>query len=156
VEDIPKLAERFVRRFAEEHGKEVRGVSPDALRCLERYAFPGNIRELENVIERAVALSTAPTLGIGDLPPEVSGLAGAPTPLVGTLPAEGCQLDEVLAEIERRFLLQALERTNGVRTAAAKLLGLTFRSFRYRLAKLGLEALKDEDEPPSSVPSSEP
>ncbi len=156
VEDIARFAERFVKRFAEEHGKEVRGLSADALRALERYAFPGNIRELENMIERAVALSSAAMIGLGDLPREVSGLSASPTPLVGTLPEEGCQLDEVLAEIERRFLLQALERTNGVRTSAAKLLGLTFRSFRYRLAKLGLETMKDEDEPPSSAPSPEP
>jgi two-component system, NtrC family, response regulator PilR len=136
--DVPRLAERFVRRFAAEHGKDVRGLTADALRALDAYAFPGNVRELENMMERAVALAESPAIGLGDLPSAVSGLSANPAPLLAELPPEGCLLDEVLNEVERRLILQALSRTGGVRTAAAKLLGVTFRSFRWRLDKHAL------------------
>jgi len=145
-EDIPYLAERFVRRFAGELGKDVRGLTPDALRSLYAYAFPGNVRELENMIERAVALAGGPAIGLGDLPAAVAGLSASPAPALADLPPDGCKLDEVLGEVERRLILQALERTGGVRKAAAKLLGITFRSLRYRLAKHALEDASDGDE----------
>jgi two-component system response regulator PilR (NtrC family) len=134
-EDVRPLAEHFLLRCAAEHSKDIRGFAPDAMRALEGYAFPGNVRELENVIERAVALATGQILGLGDLPSEVSGVVALPTPALVGLPSEGCNLDEVLGEVERRLLLQALERAGGVRTQAAKLLGVTFRSLRYRLQK---------------------
>ena len=137
-EDIARLVERFVKRYATELGKDVRGLTPDAMRALDGYAFPGNVRELENMVERAVALASSPTIGLGDLPSTVSGLSASPAPRLADLPPEGCAMDEVLSEVERRLILQALERTGGVRTAAAKLLGVTFRSLRYRLAKHGL------------------
>src|SRR5690606_1586291 len=146
-EDIRALLEQFVARFATEMGKDVHQVTPDAIRALERYAFPGNVRELENMMERAVALASSRSIGLGDLPPEVGGMATATTPDLVSLPADGCNLDEVLGEVERRLLLQALERTGGVRNQAAKLLGVTFRSFRYRLAKHALgDDLADSDE----------
>jgi two-component system response regulator PilR (NtrC family) len=132
VGDIPRLADRFVRRFAAELGKDVRGLTTDALRALDTYTFPGNVRELENMIERAVALASGPSIGLGDLPAVVAGLSASPAPLLAELPPEGCALDEVLGEVERRLILQALERTGGVRKNAAKLLGVTFRSLRYR------------------------
>ncbi len=154
-EDVPVLAERFVRRFAREMAKDTLGLTPDALRVLERYAFPGNVRELENIIERAVALAASRAIGLGDLPAEVSGTASGPAPALLTLPEEGIALDDVLAEVERRLLMEALERAGGVRKRAAKLLGVTFRSLRYRLAKHALgeddsETFED-DEPPSSL-----
>jgi len=158
-EDIPYLADRFVRRFASELGKDVRGLTPDALRALYAYAFPGNVRELENMIERAVALASGPAIGLGDLPPAVAGLSASPAPALADLPPGGCKLDEVLGEVERRLMLQALERTGGVRKAAAKLLGVTFRSLRYRLAKHALEDAGEGDEadggdePPEGKPS---
>jgi two-component system response regulator PilR (NtrC family) len=138
-EDIGLFAERFVKRFAEEMSKDVVGLTADVVRAFERYPFPGNVRELENVIERGVALAGSRVIGLGDLPSEVSGIAGAPSPALLTLPSDGCQLDEVVNEVERRFLVEALERTGGVRTAAAKLLGISFRSLRYRLQKHALE-----------------
>ncbi len=149
-EDVAELAEHFLERCAREHGKAIRGFSPDALRALDAYAYPGNVRELENVVERAVALATGPTIGLGDLPHEVSGAVAQPTPSLVSLPEEGCNLDEVLGEIERRIILEALDRTGGVRTNAAKLLGVTLRSLRYRMQK---HALQDEDEEPLSSES---
>ncbi len=137
--DIGRLADKFVRRYAAELGKDVRGLTADALRALDAYAFPGNVRELENMMERAVALASGPAIGLGDLPPAVSGLSGSTAPLLADLPPAGCMLDDVLGEVERRLMLQALERTGGVRNAAAKLLGVTAPSFRYRLAKHGLD-----------------
>jgi two-component system response regulator PilR (NtrC family) len=145
-EDVPLLAERFLRRFAQEMAKDVVGFTPDALRCLQQYSYPGNVRELENVIERAVALAGARAIALGDLPPEVAGAAGLPGPSLLDLPEQGCQLDEVLTEIERRLLLEAMNRAGGVRKAAARLLGISFRSLRYRLAKHGLGDGEPEDE----------
>ncbi|WP_438030925.1 sigma-54-dependent transcriptional regulator [Sorangium sp. So ce233] len=144
--DISRLAERFLRRFAAELGKDVRSLTTDAVRALDAYAFPGNVRELENMMERAVALAGGPSIGLGDLPSAVAGLSASPAPLLAELPPGGCMLDEVLGEVERRLILQALERTGGVRKAAAKLLGVSFRSLRYRLAKHALAAEGETDD----------
>lgn len=159
-EDVLHLSERFVKRFADEMGKDVRGLAPDVLRALTRYAFPGNVRELENLMERAVALASGPIIGMGEVPPEVSGVSGLPSPLLGsTIPDEGISIDEVLGELERRLILQALEKSHGVRTRAAKLLGVTFRSLRYRLDKHALDvgdSGEDDNGPNSSTePTSE-
>ena len=85
-------------------GKDVVGFTPDALRALDNYDFPGNVRELENVIERAVALAGSRAIGLGDLPREVSGAAAAPGPTLLELPPDGLKLDDVLGEVERRML----------------------------------------------------
>jgi two-component system response regulator PilR (NtrC family) len=154
-EDIPRLADRFLKRFASEMGKDVRSLAPDAMRALGRYGFPGNVRELENILERAVALASGPVIGLGELPPEVSGISGLPSPLITTtVPAEGVDLEQVLGEVERRLILQALEHTHGVRKNAAKLLRVTFRSLRYRLEKHGIDVGDggDGDNGPVSSP----
>jgi len=143
-EDIRPLADLFLARCAAEQRKQIRGVSPDALRALEGYRFPGNVRELENVIERAVALATGPSIGLGDLPAEVAGAAAQATPALVNLPEEGCNLDEVVGELERRLILQALEKSGGVRAQAARLLGVTMRSLRYRLQKHALADSGDD------------
>ncbi len=152
-EDVAELARHFLDRCSREHNKDIRGFSSDALRSLDAYAFPGNVRELENIVERAVALATGPQIGLGDLPHEVSGAAAQPSSALVTLPEEGCDLDGVIGEVERRLVLQALERSGGVRTVAAKSLGLTLRSLRYRLQK---HALQDDDEEPVSMESEAP
>lgn len=155
-EDVRLLAEHFLSRCAAEQNKDIRGFSTDALRALDVYPFPGNVRELENVVERAVALATGPTIGLGDLPREVSGAAAQPGPSLVGLPEGGCNLDDVLGEVERRLLLQALERSGGVRTQAAKFLGVTLRSLRYRLQKHGLgEGGAEAGDEPDSDPSPE-
>jgi len=148
-EDIAEIAEHLLRRCAAEHKKEIVGFSPDALRALDAYAFPGNVRELENVVERAVALAQASVIGLGDLPHEVVGATSRSTPELLALPEEGCDLDQVLGEVERRLILQALERSGGVRVHAAKILNVPVRSLRYRLQKLGVATAEDVEEPPS-------
>ncbi|MDP9001873.1 MAG: sigma-54 dependent transcriptional regulator [Myxococcota bacterium] len=150
-EDIRALAEHFLARCAAEQNKPIRALSPDTLRVLEGYTFPGNVRELENVIERAVALAAGHTIGLGDLPLEISGAASQSTPALVNLPDEGCRLDDILGEVERRMILQALERSDGVRTQAARLLGVTLRSLRYRLQKHALADAGD-DVPDSDGP----
>jgi two-component system response regulator PilR (NtrC family) len=152
-EDVGELAKHFLERCSREQSKHIRGFSSDALRALDTYDFPGNVRELENIVERAVALATGQQIGLGDLPHEVSGAAAQPSPALVTLPDAGCDLDSVLGEVERRLILQALDRSGGVRTSAAKSLGVTLRSLRYRLQK---HALQDEDEEPVSLESWKP
>jgi two-component system, NtrC family, response regulator PilR len=149
-EDIPELARYFLDRCAREHNKTVRALAPDALRAFDAYPFPGNVRELENIIERAVALANGPIIGLGDLPHEVSGATARTTPALLDLPEEGCDLDQVLGEVERRLILQALDRAGGVRTNAAKTLNITLRSLRYRMQKLTMQP--EEEEPLDSEP----
>ncbi len=150
-EDIGRFAETFLRRFGEDMGKDVHGFTPDALRVLAAYEFPGNVRELENIVERGIALSRSPLIGLGDLPVEVSGFAGEASPSLVNLPEAGCNLDEVVQEVERRLITEALERAGGVRTAAAGLLGVSFRSLRYRLQKLGFAGPGGDDDEPGSA-----
>lgn len=142
-EDLELLVDAFVRRFASEQGKEIKGVTRAAMRALKSYPFPGNVRELENVIERAVALSDGEQLGVDDLADEVVETVMPRGEFPIDLPEEGCRLDDVLAEVERRLIMQALARTSSVKKAAAEVLGITFRSMRYRLNKLGIEAEDD-------------
>jgi two-component system response regulator PilR (NtrC family) len=136
-EDIALLAEHFLQRFANEHGRANLRLSPEALGALVQYSFPGNVRELENAMERAVALAMSSTIELRDLPPELTGRA-ATAGFGPTLPDSGFNIEQFLEETERTLLQQALTRADGVRTKAAQLVGLSFRSFRYRLAKLGL------------------
>jgi two-component system response regulator PilR (NtrC family) len=135
--EVRRLAVRFLDRFAAEMDRDPMRITPEAMRALEVYDYPGNIRELENTIERAVALASGNDIGLGDLPETVGGFATPGLPAVTALPEKGCRLDDVLEIAERHLLSQALERTAGNRTHAAKLLGISFRSLRYRLAKHG-------------------
>ncbi len=138
VEDIPMLAAHFLQKHSAFEGKRL-SFSPEALQWIVQQPFPGNVRELENVVERAVALATEPYVvrrdvqgGMGDesLP--------SPAKELEVLPPEGVDLDKRLGELEQSMLVQALERTGGNRTNAAKLLCMSLRSLRYRLAKYGL------------------
>jgi len=146
-EDIPLLAEHFLRKFGDEQGRKVK-LTAEALRRLESYDFPGNVRELENVIERAVALASSETIGIADLP-EVKTTKELPPPEPTAFPPEGVDLERLLGDFERSWVTRALEHTGGVRKKAATLLGVSFRSLRYRLVKLGIdrEAAEPDSEP---------
>jgi two-component system response regulator PilR (NtrC family) len=133
-EDIPLLIDCFWERFT---GESHVMVAEDAMRRLLDYQWPGNVRELENVIERATVLGHAGKITVDCLPPNLlTGVVGGISPLTD-IPATGMDLDAWLGEIEKEILLKALARTNGVRKSAAALLGITFRSIRYRLAKFG-------------------
>jgi len=138
-EDIAGLAESFLVRMREELERPALRFSPEALRMLEAYPLPGNVRQLQNIVERAATLAESDQLGPETLPAALRGEAqplpaGAPSVELG----EAFSLERHLDEAERRYLLEALRRAEGVKTRAAALLGLTFRSFRYRLAKHGL------------------
>jgi two-component system response regulator PilR (NtrC family) len=131
-EDIPLLANHFVRRFRREMDRAVSGISAPAMRLLEQYSWPGNVRELENVIERAVALETSTVIEPDRLPESLHTAPGAsPTPLL----ADGFDLDEHLREVERELLDKALQQAGQDRSEAARLLGVTPRSLRYLINK---------------------
>jgi two-component system, NtrC family, response regulator PilR len=142
-EDIPLLVEHFIRRFAADASK-VTGISAEAMKRLESYDFPGNVRELENIIERAVTLASGTILDLDDLP-AMRSLA-RPAEIKDEFPADGVDLERLVADYERGLVHKALERAGGVRKKAAGLLGISFRSLRYRLEKLGIERGEDEPE----------
>jgi len=134
VEDIPLLALHFLQRFSEQMSKPLRGISAEALEALGRYAWPGNVRELENAIERAVALETAQEVGLGSLPAHISRV-NAPVSTADLLPEGGIDLEKHIQEQAKAYLLAALQRSQGVRTKAAELLGMSYRSFRHYAKK---------------------
>jgi two-component system response regulator PilR (NtrC family) len=142
-EDVPLLAEHFLRRFSAEHHRPSQ-LTAEAMRRLEAYEFPGNVRELENIIERAVALSSSALIGASDLPEVKTPRIATPQP-PSALPAEGVDLDQLVTDYERMWVLRALEQTGGVRKRAAVLLGISFRSLRYRLEKLGIDKGEDDE-----------
>ncbi len=137
-DDIPLLAGHFIAKYSKQMRKGVTRLAPEALRSLYEYDWPGNVRELENVIQREVALCDGDTirsfaLGPGTAQPSRAGNGG---PLI---PEQGIALEETLERIEREHLREALRRTGGNLMNAAKLLGLSYRSIRYRVKKLGVK-----------------
>ncbi len=137
-DDIPLLVRHFLERFRKEMAKPTRSVSPEAMRRLESYDWPGNVRELENTMERAVALEAGPEISLGVLPGRVGGYetpAGGPSNGSLSLPVEGLDFEKQLAETERRYLQSALDAAGGVRTRAAELLKISYRSFRHYAKK---------------------
>jgi transcriptional regulator with PAS, ATPase and Fis domain len=138
-EDIALLARNFLELFAARAGRPVMGIAPEAMEILMAYSWPGNVRELENVIERAVALTTGDEVGVESLPPSV--LKPPPPPGLPRVevPPEGLDLEQVVADLEKNLMQDALQKSGGVQTKAAQLLGINFRSFRYRAKKYGLD-----------------
>jgi two-component system, NtrC family, response regulator PilR len=144
VDDIPLLAEFILGSIASAHGQPKASLSPAAVEVLQQHSFPGNVRELENLLLRACALADNAIIEPGDLP----DLVGA-TPFTGEAPRElpaatettdePYSLEKHLERIEREAIEKALNESRWNRTAAAKKLGMSFRSFRYRLKKLGLD-----------------
>ena len=151
IEDIPELAARIMQRVAARLGTPPPRLSEPALAALAVYPFPGNVRELENILERAMTLCTTGTIEVADL--QLRGAPAAPTavarsgagaraavaPLDATPLPGGEALGEQLEHIERDAIVRALEQTRYNKTAAAKLLGMTFRALRYKVKKLGIE-----------------
>ncbi len=138
-EDIPVLAEAILSRLARETGDTEYGLSEEAMAALCAYPFPGNVRELENILERAVTLSPGGIIERDDLQlraavTRTTGGTAPPTPA-----GRGDALGEQLEDVERQAIIEALEKTRYNKTAAAKLLGLTFRQLRYRIKKLNIE-----------------
>jgi two-component system response regulator PilR (NtrC family) len=142
-EDVPLLARHFLEKFGREQGKPGCQLSEAALARIQAYDFPGNVRELENTIERAVALARGEVIEADLLPAALLAPRVLPT---AVLPAPGGTLDDQMNAFERDLLLAALSKAGGVKKRAAQLLGITFRSFRYRLEKLGLDDPNDAGE----------
>ncbi len=136
-EDIPSLVESFLQKFTQEMGKTITRVEAEAVELLSKQEWKGNVRELENVMERIVALASGGTIG----PDQVRECIPRSTEdqVAMSLPPNGIDLEGMIAAIERDFLLKALQRSHGVKKDAASLLGLDFRSFRYRLSKYGIK-----------------
>jgi len=145
-EDIPILAQHFLEKYSRLLGKPVKKISEEAERLLLNYNWPGNVRELENVIERAVSLESGDVILPESLPEKIQK-----KPQAGdfvseiALPEEGLNLEKTLEEIERKLIREALIRCGGNKTKASQLLGLSFRSFRYRASKLGVDKEFDRD-----------
>ncbi|MBN1203812.1 MAG: sigma-54-dependent Fis family transcriptional regulator, partial [Myxococcaceae bacterium] len=148
-EDIPLLADAFLRRFAAKNAKSLRGFSEEALQILENYAWPGNVRELEHAVERAVVLARGEVLEAGDLPESVRkgplGSAGQLVIPIGT-PME---------EIERRVIHETLRHTKGDKTLAARLLGIAARTI-YRKLEREASGAPDREPAPADVDAEPP
>jgi transcriptional regulator with PAS, ATPase and Fis domain len=133
-EDVPLLIDHFLKRFAAENGKNVTGITSEARDLLLKYDYPGNVRELENIIERAVVISRNSVISVDDLPfdedriyPEDAGKKG-----------EGLLRGSV-EEMERKLILEAMEKSGDHQTKAAEILGISERMLRYKLKKYGLK-----------------
>jgi len=159
-EDIPILAHYFLRKFANSHDKKVEEVSSSALMRLMNYSYPGNVRELENILEHAVAVTNKNILTEEDLPPHLKGVSitedaetfektapGGPEQFF----SKGLSLDTELETHEKCILLGALKRANGVQKKAAEILGINYRSLRHRLEKYDLINPKSYSDPEQSA-----
>ncbi len=132
-EDILPLLDHFVKKYAAANGKTIRGLTREARDALLKFDYPGNVRELENIVERAVVLTRGDVIDLEDLPLSLHEVgAGAAIAPAGSLPAE-------LETLERRMIEDALVRADGVQTRAAELLGIGERALRYKMKKLGLK-----------------
>jgi DNA-binding NtrC family response regulator len=136
--DISLLVDHFLRRYAEKNGKTIRGLTPEGRDILLRYDYPGNVRELENIIERAVVLTRDDVIGSSDLPLTVQepGVADRD---------EETNLTAAVEALERRMIKEALARADDVQTRAAELLGISERALRYKLTKYGFREAESKE-----------
>ncbi len=144
-EDIPHLARHFVEKYNEELGKNIKGVNEEAMALLLDYDYSGNVRELENAVERAVALEKEDFITPKSLPPSIkSGVGTINKDIASTdarlkkffeIPPEGIDLEKAVSDFEKLIIDEALSRAGGVKKKAAELLGISFRSIRYKLGK---------------------
>lgn len=139
-EDLPLLAQHFLEKYTREMGKEINKLSSYALDMLSRYDFPGNVRELENMIERSVALSTTNIILPESITISTFKRDAKAKPSAIDIPLSGFNLEEAIADMERKYIKKALEITNDNKKKAAEFLGINLRSLRYRLRKLKMES----------------
>ncbi|MFB6262577.1 MAG: sigma-54 interaction domain-containing protein, partial [Bradymonadaceae bacterium] len=137
-EDIPLLIEHFIDKYSDED-RSVEGVEGGAKSLLLNYSYPGNVRELENIVERAVALETGELISTDVLPHHMKEESFERATREIDVPEEGLDLEEMVEQLERRLIRKALDRADGVKKDAADLLGISFRSLRYRLDKYSIE-----------------
>ena len=144
AEDIPLLVDFFVKRFNATLGKQFNGVSPEAMQALMWHPWRGNVREMQNLIERAMALASGSLLTLGDFD-ETLRLEEKMT-ASEAIPEEGLDLEEAIGKVEKRLLLKALEETDWVKKEAARRLNINFRSLRYRLKKHGINTPRSRED----------
>ena len=138
-EDIPLLANHFARKYSLELKKELEGITPEAFHVLLTYEFPGNVRELENMIERAITLEGSQVISERSIRSYVNERTiTKSTPPSLDIPEDGMDLNKVVEDLEKAFIIKALEKTGGTKKKAADILGINFRAMRYKLAKYGL------------------
>jgi two-component system response regulator PilR (NtrC family) len=144
-DDIPLLARAFLERFRKSMEKSMEGISPDAMSLLESYDWPGNVRELENTMERSVALETGNMISVNVLPEKVRDRVTRESPMQAApanghvhIPENGMDLEKTIQDMERSYILAALEASDGVGTRAAELLKMTYRSFRHYSKKYSI------------------
>ncbi|MCF8720408.1 sigma-54-dependent transcriptional regulator [Nitrospina gracilis] len=148
-EDISLLVHHFINKYCEEYQgeKKLKSISPEAIKVLENYDWPGNVRELENVMERAVVLEAQETIQVSSLPEELLGATTSVADnMVPSLTDEPIDLESTLDKIEKKMLLGALDKSDGMINKAAKLLNLSFRSMRYRVKKHNLKGKIDKND----------
>lgn len=146
-EDIPLLADFFLKKYNEKLMKNIQGISDEAMLSLKKYHYPGNVRELENIVERTVALEGGATILPESLPPFVMTASGRKMASSQDIEVtdDGIDLDNIIGQIEKELIVKAIHKANGVKKKAAKLLGITFRSMRYRIRKYNLHGPGDEE-----------
>ncbi len=146
--DIPLLTRHFLEKYGTEHGRKIKSISQGALNLLMEYDYSGNVRELENAIERAVTVETGDVISTGSLPPSIREYGEKTLPAQGALPygaskeavnipPGGIDLEKAVEDFEKAIIKEALKKAGGVKTKAAEILGLSFRSMRYKLSKYG-------------------
>lgn len=141
-EDIPVLIDYFLKKHTRNTSRLVRGLTPETRKLMISYSWPGNVRQLESAIERAILLCEGDEITVEDLPTEVRQEVGPAAEGAFKLPAEGINFEDV----ERNLITQAMEQTDYNITKAAKLLGLTFRTLQYRLEKFGIKRNDSKEE----------
>lgn len=146
-EDIPLLANHFLKKYNDKLGKQIQTISVEAMDILKKYNYPGNVRELENMIERTVALEAGSTILPESLPPMVNTTSGRKMASSNEIEIgdDGLDLDKVIGQIEKELLIKAIHASNGVKKKAAKLLKISFRSMRYRVEKYSLGVMGDDE-----------
>lgn len=146
-EDVPLLAAHFLKKYNDKLGKSIGGISTEAMDILRKYDYPGNVRELENLIERTVALEGGATILPESLPPIVNTPTGRKMASSNEIEIgdDGIDLDKVLGQIEKELIIKGIHAAGGIKKRAAKLLHISFRSMRYRVEKYNLGVVGDDE-----------